>query len=421
MLEVFLFISLVKEKQNMLFRVVFFFFLIHFVKSNSNQEDLTISTYFPVGCLMLYPDRQFIANGLQENALLPYQAFSSPNLTIDLCFRLCRRWTILMNTNHTNCICLYTINELYEINEYLGEVSSINNCTSNSLEIYSLTKDPYLLPSLTPNDDWSLEGCYRLDGVQAEHATISLTDMNYTLALNSCRKHCQTIRSPTFYSLFLSFKKLCYCLPIKVAPSVNTTAIRKPLVHCSFLPYVKKGFDNSFNESSMHIDTVVKINVQRYCSSSFIFDRNLYLCLKIVLLDRSNSYLKVNPNDSCSPISVRNYEQYKHLVSLSPLLRLRTFIWVNRNSTYLFDDLFKSKVSTLPLGDLCLIINRAQSSSSYDLVPCSDAKISDYIFCTQKPMETFNSDQSEFKSMYVSEFLYCFIYVFVSLDKQLPS
>ncbi len=396
-----------KGKQNMFFRVFFFFFLIHFVTSNSsNQEDLTISNYSHIGCLMLNPDKQFISNGLQENYLLPYQTFSSPNLTIDLCFRLCRRWTILMNTNHTNCICLYNIIELYEINEHLGEVLSINNCTPNALEIYSLTKDPYLLPSPSPTDDWSVEGCYRIDGVQAKHANTLLNDKNYTLALDLCRKKCQINRTSTFFAFFLSFRKFCYCLPITLSASINTTGIRKPLVHCSFLPYIKKGFDNSFNESTMHIDTVVKINVQRYCSSSFIFDRNLYVCLKSVLLDESNSYLKINPNDSCSPISVRTYEQYDYLVSLSPLLRLRTFVWINRNSTYLFDDLFKSKVSSLPSGDLCLLIDRSKPPSpSYDLVACSTSKLSDYI-CTQKPIETISTDQSEFASMYVSKSLY---------------
>src|ERR1700722_18354452 len=158
---------------------VFFFILIHLVTSISNQEDLSISNYSHIGCLILNSDKQFISNHLQENSSLAYQTFSSLNLTVELCFRLCRRWIILMNNNHTNCICLYTMNTLYEINEHLGEVLSINNCTSTALQIYSLTKDPYLLPSPTPNDDWSFEGCYYLHGIQTYHDNLPLNDVNY--------------------------------------------------------------------------------------------------------------------------------------------------------------------------------------------------------------------------------------------------
>ncbi len=401
----------------MFVQVLLSFSLIHFVTSNSIQEDLSISNYSHIGCLTLNPDKQLISNGLQENFVFPYQSFSSPNLTIDLCFRLCRRWMILTNNNHTNCICLYTLSELYEINEYLGEVLPVNNCTTNALKIYSLTKDPHILPSLTKNDDWSFDGCYRMDGLRRKPANISLTGMNYTLALDLCGKYCPTMPNLNYVSFFLSFKKLCYCLPMNTR-SINTTAIRKPLIHCSFLPYVKKEFDNSFNESSVHVDTVVKILVHHSCSSSFSFDRKLYLCSTTVLFNQSNSYLRITPNDTCSPISVKTIEQYNHLISLPPSSASRTFIWINRNSTYLFDDKFRSKVNSLPLGDLCLVINRTQSTS-YDLVACSTAQPSDYNFCTQKPMAANNINQSKFESMYVSEYLHYSIFVF--LDKQLLS
>jgi hypothetical protein len=304
-----------------------------------------------------------------------------------------------MNTNHTNCICLNTLTLLYEINEHVGEVLPVNNCTTNALEIYSLTKDPYILPSPSiKTDDWSLEGCYRLNSFQGKPANILLTALNHTKALDSCGKHCQTSLKKNYFSFFLSFNKSCYCQPIN--PSINTTEIRIPLVHCSFLPYVKERLNNSFNELSVHVDTVVKILVQRYCSSSFIFDRKLYLCSKTVLFNQSNSYLRIPPNDTCSPISVKTIEQYNYLVSLSRPSPSRTFIWINRNSTYLFNDKFKSKVNLLPSGDLCLVINRTQSTS-YDLVACSTAKSSDNIFCIQKPMETNDNKQSEVKSMYV--------------------
>jgi hypothetical protein len=305
-----------------------------------------------------------------------------------------------MNTNHTNCVCLNTLNLLYEINEHVGEVLPINNCTTNALEIYSLTKDPYILPlPTTKNDDWSLEGCYRLDSFQGKPANISSTGTNHTKALDSCEKYCQTILKTNYSSFFFSFKKFCFCQPIK--PSINTTAIRIPLVYCSSLPYIKKAFNNSFNESSVHVDTVVKILVQRYCSSSFIFDRKLYLCSKTVLSNQLNSYSRITPNDSCSSISVKTIEQYNHLISLSRPSPSRTFIWINRNSSYLFDYKFKSKVNSLPSEELCLVTNQKQSPPS-DLVACSTAtKSSDYIFCVQKPIETNDNKQSELKSMYV--------------------
>lgn len=378
----------------------FFFFLYRLVLSLSNQEDLTIPTYFHIGCLLLNPDKEFISNDIQENSSGVYQTFSSSNLTVELCFRLCRRWIVLLNNNHTNCICLYTMNALYEINEHLGRISSINNCTSNTLQIYSLTKDPYLLtpPSSSPNDEWSIEGCYYLNGIQNFHANRSFNDINFTQAIDSCRTHCQSIDSPTYFSFFVSLKKLCYCLPIKVSPSVKTIAVRKPLIHCSFLSYIKNGFENSFNVSEINADTVIKINVERYCSSSFTFNRNLYICYKTVPYDISSTFWKVNSNEICSPVLIKTAEQWNYFISLPAFSRTRTLVWINRNSTYIFDDLFKSKQSLLPSNNLCLVINGTQLLS-FDLVLCATQSSQDNIFCSQKPSESVGSDHAEFKSM----------------------
>jgi len=291
------------------------------------------------------------------------------------------------------------MNELYEFNKYLGEVLSINNCTANALQIYSLTKDPFILPTPSPNDDWSFEGCYYLYGIQTYHANVLLNDVNYTQAIDLCRKHCETKRNSTYFSFFVSLKKLCYCLPIKLSPSITTMAVRKPLIHCSFLSYIKNGFENSLNYSEINLDTVVKINVQHYCSSTFIFDRNFHLCLRIVLLDTLNSYSKINPNETCLPVLIKTSEQWNHLISFSFLLRSRTFIWIDRNSTYIFDDLFKAKVNLSISNDLCLIVNRTRSLS-FDIISCSTAQSPGYVFCTQKPLETtISSDQAEFTSM----------------------
>ena len=394
----------------MLFRI---FFLIHTVASISNQADLSITGYSHIGCLTLKPDKQFIFDGIQNSALSPYQSFASSNMTVDFCFRLCRRWIILMNPNQTTCICLYTVNEVYEVNEYLGEVLSLDNCSPNTVQIYSLTKDPYLLPSPTPTDDWSLDGCYHLRGIQIYHANLLLNGTNYTQAMDACRKLCQSVRSPTYFSFFLSMKKFCYCLPIKISPSITTDAVRKPLVHCSFLPYIGKSLNNSFNYSEINSDTVVKINVQRYCSSSFIFDRTLYLCLRIVLLDAINSYSRITPSETCSPVLIKTVEQWRHFASFSPLLRSRTFIWIDRDSTYIVEDLFKSKIASLPRGNLCLVFDRT-GSPTHNLISCSAVQSPGYIFCSQKPMEPINFNQSEFQSMYVSVRLS--YYIFLSLD-----
>ncbi|CAF4336521.1 unnamed protein product, partial [Adineta steineri] len=68
------------------------FFLIPYVTSVSNQEDLSISNYSHIGCLILKSNKQYLVNSIQTNSSLAYQTFSSSNMTIELCFRLCRRW-----------------------------------------------------------------------------------------------------------------------------------------------------------------------------------------------------------------------------------------------------------------------------------------------------------------------------------------
>jgi hypothetical protein len=379
----------------------FFLFSIPFVISISNQEDLSISNYSHIGCLTLNSDKQFVNNQIQENSLLAHQTYTSSNMTIELCFRLCRRWIILINKNHTNCLCLYTVTTPYQFNEFLGKVLSVNNCTSNDLEIYSLTKDFYVFPSPSSIYDWSLDGCYYLHGIQNHPANLSLIGVNYTQAIDSCRKHCQSARPTNYFSFFLSLKKSCYCLPITLPKTVVPKAIRKPLIHCSFLPYIKNGFDNSLNFTEVNSDTVVKINVQRYCSSLFIFDRDFYLCLKPISLDTLNTYSKINTGERCVPILIQTYQQWTHLTSLSNLLRSPTFIWIDRNSNYIFNDLFKSKNSLLTPNDYCIVVNRTNSNRlpSFDLVPCPTAYSSGSALCAQKPIETIISDQADFRSM----------------------
>ena len=382
----------------MLLRFFFFILLIHFGILINNYGDLSIPNYFHIGCLSLKSDKQFMKNNIQENPFLPYQTWSSSNTSVELCFRLCRKWTILIDRNHTICICLYTMNELYEFNNYLGKVLSINHCTSVDLQIYSLTRDFRLLPSLSLNYDWSFDGCYYLHGIQAYRANLLFNYTNYIQAIDMCRQHCQIVRHSNYFSFFLSLKKSCYCLPILFTRKIKLIGVRKSLKQCSFLSHIKNRFANtSLNYSKINSDTVVKLNVQCYCLSKFIFDRNLYLCLKLIPFDGQNTYLKTITTESCSPISIETYEQWKHLISLSLLSHTRTFMPIHPNSTYIFDDLFKSKYSSLTLKDLCIVVNETNSTRllSFDLVSCSSAESFGFVLCSHKPLNTSISNETD--------------------------
>jgi hypothetical protein len=391
------------SSMNILFICSIIFVLsIQWTESLSREEDLSIRQYFHVGCLRLMSNKSFLLDQQHETILLPYQTFFSPMMTIDLCFRLCRRWIILVDTRRTHCICLFTINKPYELSKHLGDVLSIAQCSSSDLRIYSLTKDFYPLPSPSPTDDWSLDGCYYLHGIQTVRANLKLDDLEYNLSMDMCRKHCQIYSTTNYFSFFLSSKKSCYCLPMKLSAIILPLALRKPLIHCSFVPYIKSAFQTSWNLSDTHSDTVVKIDVQRYCSSTFIFDRNFYLCLKFVSLDTFNTYEILSDGVRCVPLVIQTYEQWIYLTSFSFLLRTRTFIWIDRNSTYLFDELFKTKIHTYSLtSDLCLIVNRTNSSrsTSFDLVPCATALMSDYILCAQRPIKSLVADDGQIEWM----------------------
>ena len=374
-----------------------FFLALPYVGSLSHQEDLSVSNYFRVGCLTLKPEKRFLLEQRQENSLVPYQAFSSSNMTIELCFRLCRRWIILINQNQTRCICLFTINKPYQFNEHLGRVSLGENCTSTDLDLYSFTKDFYVLPSPSPTHDWSLDGCYYLHGIQTIRANLALTDVGFTQALDICRTHCQTSRNTNYFSFFLSTKKFCYCLPIKLPSGTLPLAVRKPLVHCSFLSYIQAGYDSTLNLSEIHADTVVKIDVQRYCSSTFIFDRHFYLCLKLAPLGTRNDYSLVANNERCSPLLLQTYDQWYYFTTFSFLMLTQTFTWIDRNSTYIFDDLFRGRYDASDARDLCIVMNRTNVSvsTSMDLVPCTMARSPGQVLCAQPPLETIIADQEE--------------------------
>jgi hypothetical protein len=391
---------------------VSFLFLcfIHVVISLSSQEDLSITKYSQIGCLILKSDKQFLVNNIQENFLLPYQTYSSSHMTIELCFRLCRRWIILLFNNQTNCICLHTINKPYEFNEYLGEFLSNDNCTSNDVQIYSLTEDIYILPSLliSTSDDWSLDGCYYLHGIQTVRVNIWLNDVDYIQAIDLCRKHCQTINGTNSYSYFLSRKKSCYCLPLEFSQTRKTIALRKPLIHCSFLPYICHGFSNICEKyySETNLDTLIKIDVQHYCLSteffSFIFDRIFYMCFKSILLSTQITFKTINYDQKCLPLIIKTFEQWNYFIQSSWITYSKTFISIDKNSIYIFNDLFKLNNLTLLSNDLCIVIYRTDLNKiSYELIQCIEVHSPGYVLCGQKPFQSTISYEEEFQIGYI--------------------
>ncbi|CAF0961766.1 unnamed protein product, partial [Didymodactylos carnosus] len=172
--------------------------------------------------------------------------------------------------------------------------------------------------------DWSLDGCYYLHGIQTVRANLLLTDVDYNQAIDLCRQHCQIKPAVELYKLFsyfISRKKSCYCLPVFLGRNITRIGLRKPLMHCSFLPYIynaylisstspSNNYENLFCE--INSDTVIKIDVQLYCSStntvSFMCNRFLHLCFKVVSLDTRNTY-STYADQACSPIQIKTREQ----------------------------------------------------------------------------------------------------------------
>lgn len=244
-----------------MFLPLLFVCLIHLVVSLNDSKDLSIKQYYPIGCLKLKSNKQFIVNHIQKNILSPYQTFSSPNMTIELCFRLCRQWIILLYDNQRNCICLYTINKSYE---HLGKFLSNITCTSNHAEIYSLTKTTSIFSSsiTSQNVDVSFDGCYYVHPIQIVNKW--LNHDNDTQRIDLCRQHCQNTSS-----FFLSRKSACYCSPLQISETISKTlGIRKPLKHCSFNLDICKGFSNSCEQYYLKTnpDTVIKIDMQHNIS-----------------------------------------------------------------------------------------------------------------------------------------------------------
>ena len=403
-----------KGKLAMLFASLLVLYSIDFVISLSSQEDLSISKYSQIGCLLLKSDKQFIVNDIQENILLPYQTFSSSRMTIELCFRLCRRWVILMFNNQTNCICLYTISKPYQFNEYLGKFLSIRNCASDDVQVYSLTNDLYIFPPMlsSKSDDWSFDGCYYLRGIETVRVDLWLNNVDYIEAINLCRKHCQKTRRRKYFSYFLSRKKSCYCLPVKASKRIKQIALRKPLIHCSFLPYICHGFSYLCEKyySKTNVNTLIKIDVQNYCLSSklisFVFDRMFYKCFTSILLRKQMTFSIINQNQTCLPLMIKTHEQWDYLIQSTWITYLTTFIWIDRNSTYVFKNLFSYQNLTLVSNHLCINIIRTKSNKIlYDLIKCRDVHAPGYVLCAQDPFQSTIPYEAKFRMTYVNMYI----------------
>ena len=390
--------------------------VLSLASSLSNQEDLAIKNYTQIGCLNIAKEKQTIINDLHENFLSPYQTFSSPSMTIELCFRLCRRWFILLSNNDKTCLCLYTLEQTYELNQYLGDFLSNNStCTSTDVQIYSLTDQISIFPSLLPsmNEEWSLDGCYFLQGIQHVPVNLLLTQVDYLQASDLCRKHCQNFAENNSYSYFLSRKKSCYCSPLKFSQTVKTIALRKPLIHCSFHPYICQAFGKTcekyFQESSP--DTLIKINVRQYCSttsesnvSAPIFDRTFYRCFNSIPFPTPKNFTAIMDNEKCVPLLIKTIEQWREFLQSSWITHSKLIVPVDRNSTYIFNDLFRERNYTRLTKNFCLVIYQVKSSEIvYELIRCIEVRASGSILCAQKPWQTTTDTlEEDFSIMYVS-------------------
>ena len=392
----------------MLLQIYVFIYLIPNVISLSSQEDLSIPKYSQISCIKFRTDQQFLVNNIQENFLLPYQTFSSPSMTIELCFRLCRRWFILVSNNQTNCICLYTIHQDYEIREYFGEMIPNATCTSNDVKIYSLTNDIQILPRLSTSDsaDWSFDGCYYIHGIQLVNASLSLNQYDYIQAIDLCRKHCRTFRETDYYSYYLSLKKSCYCLPVTYSHlNQEIIALRKPLKHCSFHPSICNGFSNQCENyySNTSANTLIKIDVQNYCSStkfsSYVFDRVFFRCFDSIPLQIQMNFSTINYDLQCLPLIIQTAEQWNYLTQSIWINSSNLFFAIDRNSTYVFNELFRySNLTLLPI-DFCLMINRTETNKIfYELMSCADVRSPGYVLCSQKPFPSLISSQEDFQN-----------------------
>ena len=384
---------------------------VRFGSAGNYQGDLAVTNYSHIGCLTLKANKQFLVQPIEGNLSPAYQTFSSSQMSIELCFRLCRRWIVLMFDSRTRCICLFTISQPHELNAYLGEFSATNACRSVDLDVFALGSTINMLPPMSPssNYDWSLDGCYYLSTIRAIRVSLWPTKLDFFKAIDACRLYCQKDGDTTYYSIFLSRQKFCYCLPLVLPPSGVSSALRKPLIHCSFLPYLCHSTPKQCEayRSSVHSDTVIKIDIQRYCpptkSVAFRFDRNLHMCLARIRLQSPLAYPAMSHNQSCHPLSIRTTKQWQEFLQSSWIINLSTYVWIDRIYTLLINASSASDAELWSSDHSCVGIFRNDSNGtmSVEFIPCARIRTPVDVLCAHKPLATRISYEEGFRMTYV--------------------
>ena len=387
--------------------MLFFLFLfacsIPSLTSYSKQEDLAVSTYSPKGCLRLKPDKAFLREQLQENFLLPYQTYVSPQMSIELCFRLCRRWMVLLFDNQTHCLCLYTLTRPDDLSNFLGELITDDLCTALDGQIFTLTKDFALLPPLSDEFDWIFNGCYYIQGTDQVRPSVWINQGTFIHEMDVCRKYCQVKRENS-YSFFISRRRGCYCLPMRLSSVTRLLVVRKPLSHCSFLPDLCLNSSDACQSiiSNIHIDTMIRVDVKRHClatsSLTFVFDRRFLSCLQTIPVSMSMTYARIIDAYSCLPLTIRTIDDWNDFLRSSWFTTTESILYfsVEANSRKILPS---PNQTSIPDDDLCVAAQKrtVDQTVTLEFVRCSNARSPGYVLCAQKPLEQSIPSEEEFR------------------------
>jgi hypothetical protein len=115
------------------------------------------------------------------------------------------------------------------------------------------------------------------------------------------------------------------------------------------------------------------------------------------------NFSTINYDQKCLPLVIKTLEQWNYFIQSSWITYSKTFFSIDRNSTYIFKDLFKyHNLTLLSSNDLCIVIYRTGlNKTSYELIQCIAVHSSGYVLCAQKPFSSMISYEEEFQMMYV--------------------
>jgi len=114
------------------------------------------------------------------------------------------------------------------------------------------------------------------------------------------------------------------------------------------------------------------------------------------------NFLTINYDQKCLPLIIKTSEQWNYLIHSSWITYSKTFISIDRNSTYIFNELFKFNNLTLLSNDLCVVIYRKDVNEIfYELIQCTEVYSPGYVLCAQKPFQSMYPHEQEFEMMYV--------------------